>query len=69
MTGEIAENEKEILRASTEIIKGIVSNPNVIITYNNRNNLYFRFDDGNSVNLESLYEDVITGVKQGIDRF
>jgi len=62
------ENEKEIFRASTEIIKGIMTNPNVKITYDDRNNLYFKLDNCNSVNLESLYEDVITGVKQGINR-
>ena len=68
MSLEMDGNEKEILRAATEIIKGIMTNPNVKIIYDDRNNLYFRVDDGNTVYLESLYEEVITGVKQGINR-
>lgn len=61
------ENEKEIMRAASEIIKGMASNPNIKIIFQN-NNLYFELDDdGLITKFETVYAKVVAGIKNGMD--
>jgi hypothetical protein len=63
--------EQELLSATAEIVKGIVSNPNIEINTttltDGTTHVLYKLKNGSLVNTASIVSSVLTGIKMGID--